>query len=156
MTKTSCNIYLISLKKTFIISLFFGITFFGFSQDENFQIKFKANEDIEVWIGKTWDYSYNQLKNPINVEFNGKTLKMYYDTGEIFWEINAISYERKEKKSYDKLEKEVFIIKIEKKGFIQYLVIEKSYSYGDISTQIKIPFVTDTGETMNYHYYQEF
>ncbi len=127
----------------------------AFSQTE-LPIKFKANEDADVWIGKAWDYSYNPLKTPINVEFDGKKLIMHYDSGKIFWEIAIISYERKEKKNNDKIEKEAFILKIEDKGYIKYLVIEKAYSYGSVSTQIKIPYVSDTGETISYHYYQQF
>jgi hypothetical protein len=141
--------------KTFISILFILVSLQGFTQTE-LPIKFKANEDAVVWIGKTWDYSYSPLKNPINVEFDGKQLKMYYDSGKVFWETDIISYERKEKKNYDKLEKEAFILKIEDKGYVQYLVIEKSYSYGSIITKIKIPYVSDIGETMNYHYYQQF
>jgi len=142
--------------KKIIVLLLLVTSVYSFGQDSNISIKFKANEDANVWIGKEWDFSYTPLKSPINVEFNGKKLKMYYDDGKIFWEISVISYQRKEKKNYDKLEKEAYILKIEDKGFVQYLIIEKSYSYGDVHTQIKIPFVTDTGETMSYHYYQQF
>ncbi len=139
-----------------ITIIFLGFTFWGYSQSEKLPIKFKANEEAEVWIGKAWDYSYNKLKNPINIEFNGEKLKMYYDSGKIYWEIKVISYERKEKKNFDELEKETYTLKIEDKGIIKYLVIEKSYSYGDVSTEIKIPFVSDTGVIMSYHYFQEF
>lgn len=141
--------------KTITSILLLLVSLQGFTQT-TLPIKFKANEDADVWIGKAWDYSYKTLKNPINVEFDGNQLKMYYNSGKIFWETDIISYERKEKKNYDKLEKEAFILKFEDKGYIQYLVIEKSYAYGSVSTQIKIPYVSDTGETMSYHYYQQF
>lgn len=142
--------------KKVLTFLFICASLIGYSQNSNIDIKFKANEEADIWIGKAWDYSYSQLKNPINVDFNGKLLKMYYDNGKVFWETDIISYERKEKKNYDKLEEEVYILKIEDKGFIQYLVIEKYYSYGYVTTQIKIPYVSDTGEIMSYHYYQQF
>lgn len=132
------------------------ISLTAFSQSSDIKIKFKANEEADVWIGKAWDYSYTKLKNPINVEFDGEKLKMYYDSGKIFWEQDIISFEHKEKKNYDKLESEVYILKIVKNELIQYVLIERTYSYGDITTKIKIPFVHDTGEIMSYHYYQEF
>jgi hypothetical protein len=143
------------MKKLLTLFMIF-ISLSAFSQSSDIKIKFKANEEAEVWLGKEWDYSFNKMKNPINVEFDGKKLKMYYDSGKIFWEQDIISFEHKEKKNYDKLESEVYILKIEKKKFIQYVLIKKTYSYGDTITQIKIPFVHDTGEIMCYHIYQEF
>jgi len=143
------------MKKLLVLILIVN-TYSVFAQDSDISIKFKANEEANVWIGKEWDFNYTPLNSPINVEFNGKKLKMYYDNGNIFMEIDVINYQRKEKKNYDKLEKEAYILKIEDRGFIQYLIIEKTYSYGSVYSQIKIPFVTDTGETMSYHYYQEF
>jgi hypothetical protein len=133
--------------------LFFIFTLQLYSQTE-LPIKFKVTEEANVWIGKEWDLNFKTMKSPINVDFDGKKLAMYYESGKIFLEIDIISYERKERKNYDRLENEVFILKIEKKGFIQYIIINKSYSILDtIITELKIPYVHDTGETMSYNYY---
>ena len=143
------------MKILYLLLALVTIPIISYSQTE-LPIKFKANEDADVWIGQAWDYSYKPLKNPLNVVFDGNNLKMFYDSGKVFWETNVLSYERKEKKNNDKLENEAFTLKIEKKSYIQYLIIEKSYSYGSVTTKIKIPYVTDTGETMSYHHYQQF
>lgn len=83
--------------KTLITLLFATFSLLCFSQTE-LPIKFKVNEEADVWIGRAWDFSYTPLKYPINVSFDGKILNMVYDDGKSFWNIDIISYERKEKK----------------------------------------------------------
>lgn len=142
------------IMKTFTSILFLLVSLQGFSQTE-LPIKFKVIKDAEVKVGKAWDYSYNQMKIPLNVEFDGKKLKMLYGTGRVFWEADIISYKRKEQKNYDKLEKEAFILKFEKEGFIKYLVIEKYYySNGFAIYDIRIPQISIHGQTYSYHYYK--
>jgi hypothetical protein len=125
------------------------------SQNSEVNIKFKVSKEAEIWIGKAWDYTYTEMKTPINVDFDGNNLKMIYDSGKVYWKTNILSYEIKETKQAGELERETFILKIEDGGFIQYLIIEKSYSYGEIKSEIKLPWVAKTGQTMSYHYFQE-
>lgn len=137
-----------------ILTIFCSITAIG--QDVN--IKFKANEKASVTLGRKWDFSYETLNSKINVEFNGKTLHMFYDSGKEYWKTNVISYERKESKEYGELKEEFFILKIKEKGYIKYIIIEKDYDtlYEDILYQIQIPYVSKTGQILSYTYYQYF
>jgi len=144
------------MKKIFTILLIFS-SLIGFSQNSDPIIKFKANASAEVWIGREWDLNFDQLNNPLNIEFDGKKLKMYYDNGMVYWEQDVLNFDHKEKRTNDRLENEVYILEIERNEFIQYLIIEKQYfSFGEPITQIKIPFFSDIGQITNYRYFQEF
>lgn len=126
-----------------------------YSQD--LPIKFKANEKANPWIGKEWDFSYEELKSPINVEFDGKNLNMYYDTDKKFLETNVVRYEYKENKEYDKLKSKIYILEtINKHGFTEYLLIEITYNFGDILYEIQLPFMDQKGIIMSYSRYQQF
>lgn len=144
------------MKKILLLFLILN-THFCLSQSQDLPIKFKANEEANVWIGKEWSYEFEKMTKPLNVEFDGQILKIYYDSGKVYLQENVLSFQRKEKRNYDKLEDEAYILKIEEGGFIQYIVIEKSYLFSDrVIPIIKIPFVSDTGEVMSYWYYQEW
>ena len=102
-------------------------------QSQELPLEFRANEKANPWIGKEWDFSYEKLKSPINVKFDGNNLKMYYDTGKNFLEKKIINYQYKENKEYDKIKNKVYILEAKNKhDLIEYIVIKISYSYGDI------------------------
>lgn len=144
------------MKRLFVFSIVFLISFSSFCQVSELPITFKANEEANVVIGKNWDYTYTPLKNQINVEFDGFYLKMYYENGgKIYWETDVVDFDRKEKKNYDKLESELFILNIDDNGVTNYVVIERSYIYDEVTTQIKIPSIVN-GLVFSYHYYQQF
>lgn len=126
-------------------------------QAQELPIKFKANEKAETWIGKDWDFSYDKLKFPINVEFDGNNLKMYYDTGKNFLEKDIINYQYKENKEYDNLKNKVYILETKNKhSFTEYIVIQVTYDFGEVYYEIKLPFMDQTGIIMSYSRYQQF
>jgi len=137
----------------FIVTVLIGLQL----QAQELPIKFKANEKADTWIGKDWDFSYEKLKSPINIEFDGINLKMYHDTGKNFFEKEIINYQYKENKEYDKIKNKVYILEAKNKhNLIEYMVIKISYSYGDVIYEIILPFMDQTGEVMSYSRYQQF
>lgn len=148
------NKYKINMK-TSIFLLFLINTLIATSQT-TLPIKFKVTENADVQIGKDWDFSYTPLKTPINVSFDGKNFKMVYETGKVYFESPVISYQQKDTKQYDKLKNNLTIIKIDHYGYVQYIIIE--YTYSDIGgdnyyTLIK-PTVLDDGLIFGYWYFQ--
>lgn len=95
----------IVMKKLF--TFLFLILFFesGIAQDI---VRFKANETADVILGKEWNYNYEEMKKPLNIDFDGKRLKLFYDSGTVYLELQVISYEKKEKSDYDKKTGELF------------------------------------------------
>jgi hypothetical protein len=127
---------------------------YGFSQT-NLPIKFKAKVEYSKSLGKKGS-EFEDLKSPLNIEFDGKTLSMYYDTGKKWMEkTKVISYIRKEHKVYDRLESEVYIIKLEIDNFEQYYIIEKKYSSIGDYFLIKIPIYLNDGIVFSYVYFIE-
>ena len=126
-----------------------------FSQNSNFLIKFKATEEANPWIGKNWDFSFKTLNTPLVIEFDGKVLNMYYENGKRYLKLNVLSYNKLDKSTGDKIESETYTLKTDRDGFINYIIIEKKYSFNTI-TEIRIPFVDKSGQTQSYWYYQDF
>jgi hypothetical protein len=118
-------------------------------------IRFKANETADVFLGKDWDFHFEKMKDPLNVVFDGKTLNIYYDNGEVYSEDKIVSFEKKGKNDYDKKTGEIYILKIEN-TITKYVIIENSlYSGGWVQT-IKIPYFSKNNELFSYTYYQHF
>ena len=126
-----------------------------FSQNSTFLIKFKATEEANPSIGKDWDFSFKTLNTPLIVEFDGKVLNMYYENGKRYLKLNVLSYNKLDKTNGDKIESETYTLKTDRDGFINYIIIEKKYSFNTI-TEIRIPFVDKFGQIQSYWYYQEF
>lgn len=128
---------------------------FTFSQTTQ-PIKFKVTENADVQIGKDWDFSYTPLKTPINVSFDGMNFKMVYETGKVYFESPVISYQQKDTKQYDKLKNKLTILKIDHYGYVQYIIIE--YTYSDMGSNnyytLKKPTVLDEGIVFGYWYFQ--
>jgi hypothetical protein len=116
----------------------------------NFQIKENAN----VKIGTSWDYTYQEMKTPMAVAFDGKTLKMTYTSGKVYFETPVLSFDTKKSTKDGKVSEVVYILKIERRGFINYIVLTAGY---DIVYNwyyaLEIPTVSKTGSTMAYDYY---
>lgn len=142
--------------KKILTILFICASVTAYSQNSDVNIKFKANEEAQISLGKKWDFTYSPKINPLNVIFNGDSLKIYYDSGKSYFNTHVISYERKEITDYgDNLEEVLYILKTNDDDMIKYIIIEKSYSYGDISSiLIKIPYYVK-GEVFMYHYLME-
>lgn len=140
------------MKKLF--TFLFLILFFesGIAQDI---VRFKANETADVILGKEWNYNYEEMKKPLNIDFDGKRLKLFYDSGTIYLELPVISYEKKEKSDYDKKTGELFALKVEREDVIQYIIIERTLVYEKWINTIKIPYYSKK-ELFQYTYYQFF
>lgn len=143
------------MKKIILLLLLLFTGFYSFSQNDKVNIKFVVNLKTELWIGKEWDYNYEKLNKPLIVSFDEKKLNISYENGDEFWDINVISYTKKIKKDYDKIEKELYTLKIIDGNYIIYVLIEKDYTsvLYEYTYEIKIPFIYN-GEIMNYNYYR--
>lgn len=116
-------------------------------------INFTAIEEANVELGKDWNATqYTPLKEPMNIKFNGRKLSMFYKSGKKFWEVDILEVQKKEKREYNRLEKEVYILKYKRKDFIQYAIIEYSYLIPGTMIEIKIPYFYYTGEVVSYTY----
>ena len=135
--------------------MFLTLSFSVYSQT----LKFKVSESSNESICKECTFETTPLKNPMNVSFDGKLLKLYYDDGKEWGHYNIISYDKKESKSYDVLEVETFILLTKDKsyGFYMYIIITKDYKTsfsGEILYTIKIPFVYKDGMVTSYTIFQ--
>jgi hypothetical protein len=127
---------------------------FNLSAQEKPIIKFKANETADVIIGKEWNFEYEQMKWPLNVEFYGTKLKLFYDDGKIYSEDTVLSFDKKEKNDYDKKTGEIYSLKINNDNMIQYIIIEKRLISESWMYVIKIPNFDKNKEFFSYRYYE--
>ena len=130
----------------------------SFSQTPQFLVKFKATEEANPTFSKAWDFNYTEKKYPLNVEFDGKILNMFYDDGKVFDKIDVISFEKKERKAKDKfgVNYEAYILKVIQQGFDAYVILEKAISPNYTTNTVKIPYYDNFGEVKSYWYFQEF
>lgn len=142
-------------KSTIIMTFIIFCSLLSFSQTE-LPIHFKANEKATIDLGKSWNNDYKTLDNKLNVKYNGDSLRMYWDSGKTFWKTNVLSHKYRKDTEFGDLNREIFILKIKKEGFINYVLIEKDYEFGDVIPTIKIPYRYKTGEIISYDYYQKF
>jgi hypothetical protein len=141
--------------KTLFLLLLLINTLFAYSQT-TIPIKFKVTEEAEAQIGKEWDFSYTPLHTPINITFDGKTLKMVYETGKVYYQTSVLSYEYKDIIDKTLPRKEYSILKISRDGFIQYIIITYTHSVSETDNYYTLsqPFVTKTGDVFSYRYFQ--
>jgi hypothetical protein len=134
------------------------ITLFGvLIQAQDLPVQFKANEEANPWIGKLWDYSYETMKTPINITFDGENLKMIYEGGKVYFEKEIINFQYKENKKYDEVKDKVYILETKNEhNFTEYILIQITYSYGDVSYEIQLPYMDQKGIIMSYWRYQQF
>jgi hypothetical protein len=118
-------------------------------------LSFTVHERSSIQFGEQWDMEYTPLRTPMKVSFDGKKLKMIHESGTVFMEAEVAEFKRKEEKKNDKLEVEAFILTITKREFIIYIIIEKKYTYDSVMWQVKVPFISDTGETISYSYFRD-
>ena len=143
------------MKKLLLFStLILGFTIVGFSQSFNLPIKFQATESSEMTMGKAWDFSFTKSNEPMNISFDGKVLKMYFSSGRKYLEKKIISYQKKEKKDYDKTTSIAYILKTMDSGFIEYIILKREFDILNIS-EIQIPILTPLGMTYSYIIYQK-
>lgn len=146
--------------RTLLVIISFVISFNSYAQKPN--ISFKATEQANVWLGKEWNFKWTEMKSPLNVEFNGDFLNIYYDSGKIFDKVDVISFEKKEvKNNYtSKVEGHTYELETrnEKTQVIEYIILRtKLYGYkeGIESYTLEIPFYSkDEKKLYSYWYYQ--
>jgi hypothetical protein len=142
------------MKKQLLIILLLN-SLLAYSQT-TIPIKFKVTENADVQIGKDWDFSYTPLNTPINVNFDGKVFKMIYETGKVYFESPVISYEQKQKKVSVGMKKDLTILKINDHGYIQYIIIEYTYTISSEDNHFTLmkPTILDDGLVFGYWYFQ--
>lgn len=144
--------------KTNLFMLLMFLCISTFSQSTKPLVKFEATEEANPQMGVTWDFSYTEKKFPLNVEFDGKVLNMFYDSGKVFEKIEVISFEKKEQKAKDKfgVNYEYYILKVIRRGLDAYIILEKAVSPNYKTNTVKIPYYTNFGEFSSYWYFQEY
>lgn len=140
------------MKRFFLLIILFS-PLYCFCQNFNIPLNFIVEEEAQAWIGKQWDFSYTQMKTPINVHFDGKVLKMNYKTGESFSNYTILDYKKLENKKYNKIEGITYTLKYEEDGYINYIVIEKAINAFGYSITVYIPFRGNNGTIMSYFIY---
>lgn len=119
-------------------------------------VKFTANESANVSLGKEWDFQFIKMKHPLNVLFDGKILKLFYDDGKVYSEDTVVSFEKKEKSDYDKKTGEIYVLKIEENKMFLYIIIENRLVYDQWVQTIKMPHYSKNNEFISYTNYQHF
>ena len=137
-----------------LIFVFFAlISISAYSQ--NLPIKFTANEKTYKTLGEQWDPQYTPLNNKMDVEFDGKVLKMVYETGKEYWITEVADYKVIEKKNLDGDLEKRYILTVIYNGYTQYILIYMNKVYGELKPEILIPGMVD-GFVISYTSYQQF
>ena len=142
--------------KTTLITLLILISCTSFAQQSKSLIKFRATEEASPMLGVKWDFNYIEKKFPLDIDFDGKVLNMIYVGGEVLERIDVISFERIVEKDKAGTSIETFTLKVNRKPFIAYIIIEKKVSSTNLIKTIKIPYIDKHGQVWSYWYYQEF
>ena len=140
--------------KTILLVSFLILFNYSFSQTTKPLINFKATESANPWIGKDWTFTFEEMKHPMNIEFDGKTINMYYDSGTSFLNKVVESYEKKEVNNYGKIESIAYVLKMNDEGYTTYWVIEKKFKATYTVTELRRPYISKLGEVSSYWYYQ--
>ncbi len=117
-------------------------------------IKFRVTEKSESKIGEEWDFSYEELRTPMIIEFDGQILNMYYENGNKYYKVIVQSYNKRDVIKRDRKEAEVYTLKVEEKGLVNYIIIVKNFLILDIVNEIRLPYVDENGQTQMYWLYQ--
>jgi|VirMetMinimDraft_7_1064189.scaffolds.fasta_scaffold83796_2 hypothetical protein len=146
--------------KIILLFALFLFPFYAFTQKVN--IKFQATEETSEWIRKEWKSDWNEMKSPINIEFNGEVLKMYYNSGKLFGQYTVASYEKKDAKNEHSptITGEIYTLEVkdEKNRIVKYLVLRThffGFKEGIEWYRLEIPFVgKDDKKVYSYQFYQ--
>lgn len=141
--------------KKIILLLMFIPVISVFSQKKDISLNFQVNEAADVYIGKSWNKSYEDIGSPFNVYFDGKTLKITYESGTNYLSVDVISYTHNKKSKSAYSESESYTLKVERNSIIQYIIIEKVSTIAGNFNEIKIPRYSENGELTYYTYYRE-
>lgn len=117
-------------------------------------IKFRVTEKSESKIGEEWDFSYEELRTPMIIEFDGQILNMYYENGNKYYKVIVQSYNKRDVIKRDRKEAEVYTLKVEEKGLVNYIIIVKNFLILDIVNEIRLPYVDENGQTQMYWLFQ--
>ena len=142
--------------KTTLITLLILISFALFAQPSKPLVKFRATEEATPAVGVSWDFNYTAKKFPLDIDFDGKVLNMIYEGGKVLERINVISFERILEKDKSGSSIETFTLKVDRKPFVGYIIIEKKVSSTYSTNTVKIPYIDKYGQVRSYWYYQEF
>lgn len=123
-------------------------------------INFKANEKSSIKLGDKWDYVFAPLNTPININFDGKFLKITYVDGKEWGSYDIISFEKKESTTNGDIDIETYILLAKYRNYYQYIIIEKDFKIRKLDNgviyTIKIPFLSKIGETISYEMFRQF
>ena len=113
-------------------------------------IKFIVTETADIKLGEAWDFNTKPLNSEINLSFDGKVLKMVYSTGKVYLEIPVISHENKSVIVIQTNSRDVSILKVERDGLIQYILIENNHLMSGDYYSVMIPYYEPSGQLISY------
>lgn len=128
------------MRKTYIIliiTIFFTVNTYG--QKLETPLKFQVSYSLN-WNEKPNEY--REMKSPINVIFDGESLRMVYPSGKVYWNVKVDRYIFKTRKINSK-ENQIIIAEYKDNDFIQYFNIELDYE--DNSFVLKTQIFDDYG-----------
>lgn len=143
------------MKRILFLILFTIIAKYSTAQEFDLPVSFKAEYETEITMGKEWDCNYSDLKDNLNISFNGKIISITYDNGDVFLKENVIAYKKEKRIKNGKLESIFYSIEIKKDGYISYIILEKNVNAISGSIDIKIPILLDDGYVFSYIIYQK-
>jgi hypothetical protein len=126
------------MKKQILITILFFVVFTAKSQES-----FTVDYNMTVIVGRERPLDYQEMKTPIKVFFDDKKLTMVYTSGKPYldWEIDEIK--KKPSENGD-----LYILRVEEEGFIQYVLIKKD----SLGFEIRLPSMVD-GFIIGYDYF---
>lgn len=117
-------------------------------------LKFDLNHKADVRLGTYWNpENYDEISNPINVEFDGKTLIMTYTSGKKYASFEIVEYEKKDFLKSGKVIGDIYILKFKENNYVLpiKMIYEKDW---DVFT-LEIPFLVND-KIGSYTYFTKF
>ena len=121
---------------------------------QSISFEFTAKTKAEVLLGKNWDYSYTNLKNPIKISFKDNRLLMVYETGKVFWDLNVLNtiITKETVENGKTIEQNIALEYKDKNDFTTYIIFEYKNEFGDKYYTLKLPYISN-GWVFSYNYY---
>lgn len=140
------------MRKLFITLLI--IAGFIYTNGQNILFEFTVTMRANVQIGKQWDFSYTDLSNPMKISLENNRLKMVYNSGKVFWEVDILNIiKTKETIENGKITEQCFALEYEEKNnYTGYILYNYKYDFGEDLYELKTPFIID-GWVFSYNYY---
>ena len=140
------------MKKLILTSiLFFAFAFTGIAQTKTFNlpIKYRATSRSQILIGEK---NLSSVPEGTTVTFNGQTLKLSLDNGNVFKEEKILNYKRLNLNLGD-MPLIVYRLKFKQDGFETFAIITITITSDFTFESLKLPILSNTGEILGYNSY---